>query len=198
MSLGGFVSREQYIEINDISFGSFVATTNNAAFKPATTTWSELGLVPGEYRMSSTNVGPAAHLQILPALGLEYKLAIVNRSGNFKASGVQYLNEDLNGGYTHDNAVWPFIYAESQDQGMRHNLELIFTFLCNYGVHLGFMHESFDRSYSIYVSETFNTAGRLLSQKTPDTLGYGEMFLGPHKIEKSEIYLKFSASLYFQ
>jgi hypothetical protein len=65
-------------------------------------------------------------------------------------------------------------------------------------VHLGLMHENYDRSHSVYISETFNSSDRLLSKKTPDTLGYGEMFLGPHKVEKTEIYLKFSAALYFQ
>jgi hypothetical protein len=69
LKLGAFVSSEQYIEINDISFGSFVATKNNAEFKSATTTWSELGLVPGEFRMFGTNVGVRQSLRNLQGRG---------------------------------------------------------------------------------------------------------------------------------
>ena len=110
-------------------------------------------------------------------------------------SGTQYLTEDEHGGYTHQSAIWPYYYGELKDRGQRHNLEAIFTVLCKYGIHVGFLYENFDRNYDLYLAENFDTEGRLVNLKNPNILGISEMFLGPHKIEKAELYIKFSAAI---
>ncbi len=198
LKAGVFAQDETYIEINDLSLGSYTSSTHTSQNKPNTTTWSEAAIIPAEYRMRGAYAGPIVQLQLFDWLGVHYKFTPVRREGTFRLSGFQYLNEGSNNGaISESNAIFPFTYARLKDVGQRHNLEFIFTFLCNYGVHLGFLTEDLDRTYSLYLSETNFKQNRLVNLKTPELFGYGEMF-SSHKISKAEVYLKFSAALYWQ
>jgi hypothetical protein len=202
---GAFVAREWYREENDISYGSFQATSASSAIQPNTTAWSAAGIVPGVYRMRGWTFGAAFRYQLFDWLGFYYKLGSVRRSGSYDQGGLQALSVSQAASGSGSSAVaasqaahllLPFAAAQATDSGLRHNLEAVFRIYCRYSITIGVLREDLSRSYGSYLGYTFGTVNNLYSQKTPTGLGIGETSTA-HELNKREIYLKFGTDFFF-
>lgn len=194
---GIYIAQEWYDEKDDISFGSYVATSINAEVAPGTINWSQGGIVPAFYNMTGTSFGPAFRYQMYDWLGFHYKLTPVNRSGSMNMSGTRLIQQSND--FTGQEALsglFVLATATVSDSGMRHDLEAVFRFLCRYTLHIGILKEDFNRTYSGYISKTFSSGELPFQEKTPTVFGIGELS-SSHKIEKLEFYMKFGTSFFF-
>ncbi|MCB1174908.1 MAG: hypothetical protein KDK39_15155 [Leptospiraceae bacterium] len=198
LRIGLYASRELVDERNEISFGSYVATTNTSTIAPGTISWSQGGVVPVVYDLKGYSIGPAVRYQLFDWLGLHYRFTPVRRSGPMNMFGVRTIQQTTDAtGASVVGALIPFGTAEVQDSGVRHNFEAVARIYCRYTLHLGIMKEDIDRSYSFYLAKTVATDANLpFQEKTPSIFGLGEMS-SSHKMEKLEVYLKFGTALFW-
>ena len=194
---GAYIAREFYREENDISYGSYQATTASNAIAATTTAWSVAAVVPGNYEMAGWTIGPAFRYQIFQWFGLHYKLGIIERDGSYNQGGFQTLtvSNDVTGA-TQLEGLFPYATGRAKDTGIRHVLEAVFCVYCRFTITVGFLKEDLSRSYESYAGYTFGTRPNLYSQKTPTGLGIGETSTS-HEVSKQEIYLKLGSDFFF-
>ena len=197
---GVFLGKEWYVENNDISFGSYLATSSLSPTLPNTISWSEGGVSPAIYRMSGIIYGLAARYQIFEWFGMHYWITPLKRSGRMNMVGWRALNQTTTNtdGSTTDtlNLLVPVASAKMQDKGMRHRLEGVFNIYCRYTVHLGLLKEDFKRTYESYYGFDNGINAEYYSMKTPTRLGIGEL-IGEHPMSKFEVYIRFGAGFFF-
>ncbi|MCR9144745.1 MAG: hypothetical protein NXI24_21075 [bacterium] len=195
--IGGFIAREWYREENDISYGSFQASSGTAPVDPNSTAWSVGGVVPGNYDMKGWNLGLAFRYKIFHWFGMQYKLGIVDRSGSYNQGGLQTLtvSNDLTGAQRLEG-LFPFAAGNAKDSGLRHQLEAEFCIYCRFTITVGLLREDFTRDYDSYIGRTFGTIPYFYSEKTAAGLGIGELG-GGHELTKQEIYFKFGTDFFF-
>jgi len=197
IKIGGFLTRQEYTENIEVSMGSLIATRASTT-DGGVLTWSEGGSVPATYRTSGWLVGPAVRYQLFEWLGFTYKLSPLRRSGDFNMTGYQILTTQA---YTTTGQlgpqsfqiVAPLHFGSFQDKGMRHVLETALRLYCRYSVHLGFVKEDFNRTYSSYFGYTFSPTTNF-HPKT-NGLGLGEMSQS-FRSSSLEVYLKFGLHFY--
>lgn len=195
--VGLYLGREWYKEKNDISYGSFQATSGTSPLEPNSTAWSVAGVVPGNYQMKGWVLGPAFRYKIFSWFGLQYKLGLVDRSGSYNQGGFQTLTvtNDLTGA-SRLEALFPFATGNAKDSGIRHELEAEFCIYCRFTITVGVLKEDLTRTYDSYAGYTFGTIPYFYSQKTALGLGIGETG-NAHELTKQEIYLKFGTDFFF-
>lgn len=197
IKIGGFLTRQEYTENIEVSMGSLIATRASTT-DGGVLTWSEGGSVPATYRTSGWLVGPAVRYQLFEWLGFTYKLSPLRRSGDFNMTGYQILTTQA---YTTTGQlgpqsfqiIAPLHFGSFQDKGMRHVLETALRLYCRYSVHLGFVKEDFNRTYSSYFGYTFSPTTNF-HPKT-NGLGLGEMSQS-FRSSNLEVYLKFGLHFY--
>jgi len=194
---GLYFSREWYTEENEISFGSYVATTVFSPVAPGTRNWSEGGVAPAIYKLSGFSFGPAFRYQMFDWLGFHSQFTPVSRSGTLTMDGIRLI-EQLNdaSGARNYAALLPVASAKLKDSGYRFNIEGVIRLYCRYTLHLGILKENFKRSYDGYAAKTFSTGNLPFQEKTPTILGIGELSKA-HPFDKIEIYLKLGSSFFF-
>jgi len=190
---GFFAGGEGYREINNISFGSYIATKGSASHKPGVTSWSAAAAAPGEYDLYGPMGGLALQFQLFDYLGFHYQGGIVARSGSFHMTGIQMVEEQKDGAFLGRSFIGQAAWASVRDRGMRHNLEAVLRLYCRYEIHLGVLREDIQRDYELYLGDSIKGA-EVISQKTYG-LGLGEMLTGA-RMHKNEIYLRFSVSAF--
>lgn len=197
IKLGGFITRQEYAENIEVSMGSLIATRASST-DGGVLTWSEGGSIPATYRTSGWLAGAAVRYQLFEWLGFTYKLSPLRRSGDFNMSGYQILTSQT---YTTAGQLGPqtlqllapLHFGSFQDKGMRHVLETALRLYCRYSVHLGFVKEDFNRTYSSYFGYTFSPTTSF-HPKT-NGLGIGEMSQS-FRSSSLEVYLKFGLHFY--
>jgi hypothetical protein len=194
---GIYLSREWYDELNDISFGSYVATTLSSSVAPGTTNWSQGGIVPSRYSMTGYSIGPSFRYQLFDWLGFHYELTSVRRAGNLSMQGIRLIQQsnDITGGTAY-SVLLPAAAGRVKDSGLRHNLEIVFRIFCRYSLHIGILKEDFERNYDSYLGKTLSSGNLPFQEKTPVGMGIGEMNKA-HKLGKIDIYMKFGTSFVF-
>ncbi len=197
LKIGGFIGREWYKEENDISYGSFQATSGASSFDPNSTAWSVGGVVPGDYNMKGWILGPAFRYKIFSWFGLQYTLALVDRKGSYNQAGLQTLNvtNDLTGEQRIEGLL-PFAAGSAKDSGLRHRLEAEFCIYCRFTITVGILKEDLTRTYDSYIGRTLGTRPTFYSEKTALGLGIGELG-NSHELTKQEVYVKFGTDFFF-